>query len=111
MPNYFNFRKTFMNIYYQKINVVVYNLNLFFRINLINSELPICQRTCVDKSTFVEVNGVEPMTLCVQGRCSSQLSYTPNYVYNQCELNNRLIRSTDLVVPPRVELGTSTLSV
>ena len=47
MPNYFNFRKTFMNIYYQKINIVVYNLNLF-RINLINSELPICQRTCVE---------------------------------------------------------------
>jgi hypothetical protein len=26
---------------------------------------------------IVEVNGVEPMTPCVQGRCSSQLSYTP----------------------------------
>ena len=25
----------------------------------------------------VEVNGFEPMTPCVQGRCSSQLSYTP----------------------------------
>ena len=28
-------------------------------------------------SRSVEVNGFEPMTLCVQGRCSSQLSYTP----------------------------------
>ena len=27
---------------------------------------------------FVEVAGIEPVTLCVQGRCSSQLSYTPN---------------------------------
>ncbi len=26
---------------------------------------------------MVEVNGFEPMTPCVQGRCSSQLSYTP----------------------------------
>ncbi len=25
----------------------------------------------------VEVNGVEPMTPCLQSRCSSQLSYTP----------------------------------
>jgi hypothetical protein len=25
----------------------------------------------------VEVTGIEPATLCVQGRCSSQLSYTP----------------------------------
>ena len=27
---------------------------------------------------LVEVIGVEPMTLCLQSRCSSQLSYTPN---------------------------------
>jgi hypothetical protein len=26
----------------------------------------------------VEVNGFEPMTLCLQSRCSSQLSYTPD---------------------------------
>ena len=26
---------------------------------------------------MVEVNGFEPMTLCLQSRCSSQLSYTP----------------------------------
>ena len=26
---------------------------------------------------LVEVNGVEPMTPCLQSRCSSQLSYTP----------------------------------
>ena len=25
----------------------------------------------------VEVDGVEPTTLCLQSRCSSQLSYTP----------------------------------
>ena len=25
----------------------------------------------------VEVTGIEPATLCVQGRCSSQLSYIP----------------------------------
>ena len=29
----------------------------------------------------MEVNGFEPMTPCVQGRCSSQLSYTPNPVW------------------------------
>ena len=27
----------------------------------------------------MEVNGVEPLTLCLQSRCSSQLSYTPEY--------------------------------
>ena len=27
---------------------------------------------------LVEIIGVEPMTLCLQSRCSSQLSYTPN---------------------------------
>ena len=26
---------------------------------------------------FVEIVGVEPTTLCLQSRCSSQLSYTP----------------------------------
>ena len=31
------------------------------------------------KERLVEANGVEPMTLCVQGRCSSQLSYAPEY--------------------------------
>ena len=28
---------------------------------------------------FVEVEGFEPTTPCVQGKCSSQLSYTPKY--------------------------------
>ena len=27
---------------------------------------------------MVEMTGIEPATLCVQGRCSSQLSYIPN---------------------------------
>ena len=26
---------------------------------------------------FVEIDGFEPTTLCLQSRCSSQLSYTP----------------------------------
>ena len=30
------------------------------------------------KLRIVENNGFEPMTPCVQGRCSSQLSYAPN---------------------------------
>ena len=33
----------------------------------------------IKKNYLVEANGVEPMTLCVQGRCSSQLSYAPEY--------------------------------
>ena|GEM_PF-4693720 len=32
-------------------------------------------RNCLKSS--VEIVGVEPTTLCLQGRCSSQLSYTP----------------------------------
>ena len=30
---------------------------------------------------LVEATGVEPATLCVQGRCSSQLSYAPIIYY------------------------------
>ena len=47
----------------------------------------------------VEIVGVEPTTLCLQGRCSSQLSYTPE---------KKLIKP---VVPSRLELLTPTLSV
>jgi hypothetical protein len=36
--------------------------------------LPICQRTVSSARRCVENIGVEPMTPCVQGRCSSQLS-------------------------------------
>ena len=32
---------------------------------------------------MVEVKGVEPLTSCLQGRRSSQLSYTPIWI-NQC---------------------------
>ena len=42
-------------------------------IRLSNSESNILK-----KELFVEANGFEPMTPCVQGRCSSQLSYAPN---------------------------------
>ena len=31
---------------------------------------------------FVEIVGVEPTTLCLQSRCSSQLSYTPKISKN-----------------------------
>ena len=34
-------------------------------------------------SQLVEIKGVEPLTSCLQGRRSSQLSYTPIYK-NQC---------------------------
>jgi hypothetical protein len=36
--------------------------------------LTICQRTICINLQKVENNGFEPMTPCVQGRCSSQLS-------------------------------------
>ncbi len=51
---------------------------------------------------MVEVNGFEPMTPCVQGRCSSQLSYTPE---------SSEIHLINYVVPSRFELLTPTLSV
>jgi hypothetical protein len=35
------------------------------------------ERFFSDEEKKVEVNGVEPMTPCLQSRCSSQLSYTP----------------------------------
>ena len=34
----------------------------------------------------VEIVGVEPTTLCLQSRCSSQLSYTPEVVLSRLEL-------------------------
>ena len=49
---------------------------------------------------FVEIVGVEPTTLCLQSRCSSQLSYTPSKSSVK-----------ELVVPSRLELLTPTLSV
>ena len=30
---------------------------------------------------FVEIDGFEPTTLCLQSRCSSQLSYTPVFSF------------------------------
>ncbi len=36
---------------------------------------------------FVEIDGFEPTTLCLQSRCSSQLSYTPI-----CRFFERLLR-------------------
>ncbi len=33
------------------------------------------------KGIMVEIIGFEPMTPCLQGRCSSQLSYTPIYQF------------------------------
>src|SRR6185295_20107654 len=60
---------------------------------------------------WVEVNGVEPMTSCLQGRRSSQLSYTPisSLQFSVCKL---CIANCKLAVGPgRVELPTSTLSV
>ena len=56
---------------------------------------------------IVENNGVEPLTSCVQGRRSSQLSYTPNRV----SLLTFAIASVNDVVPSRFELLTPTLSV
>ena len=35
------------------------------------------QRNSKSVSKFVEIDGVEPTTLCLQSRCSSQLSYIP----------------------------------
>ena len=41
---------------------------------------------------LVEINGFEPLTPCLQGRCSSQLSYTP--------IPKTTIRSSVLPFPP-----------
>ena len=32
---------------------------------------------------FVEIDGFEPTTLCLQSRCSSQLSYTPVFILKE----------------------------
>jgi hypothetical protein len=64
----------------------------------------------------VEANGVEPMTPCVQGRCSSQLSYAPLltlvFLYVKFSSRSSLHYSNALNVGlPGLEPGTSTLSV
>ena len=43
------------------------------------------QKNC--DACFVEIDGFEPTTLCLQSRCSSQLSYTP-----VCRSFERLLR-------------------
>ncbi len=52
----------------------------------------------MESASFVEIDGVEPTTLCLQSRCSSQLSYIP-------------IFQSLVVVLSRLELLTPTLSV
>ena len=47
---------------------------------------------------LVEINGFEPLTPCLQGRCSSQLSYTPVVIFFKQGLFQKslsaLVRST-----------------
>ena len=45
---------------------------------------------------MVEINGFEPLTPCLQGRCSSQLSYTPVVFRSarSCQKSFRFVRST-----------------
>ena len=48
---------------------------------------------------MVEINGFEPLTPCLQGRCSSQLSYTPkthNLKFNQSNYADVMILQTPL---------------
>ena len=66
------------------------------------------------KELLVEVNGVEPMTPCLQSRCSSQLSYTPIDLVAVGSWQGLKIDpqpSTTFVDPTRFELVTPTLSV
>ena len=46
-------------------------------LSLFISKKNVIQKTGEPGNQLVEVNGVEPMTPCLQSRCSSQLSYTP----------------------------------
>ena len=46
-------------------------------------------------SSMVEIVGVEPTTLCLQSRCSSQLSYTPVFSFL---LSDNCVRL--LILPP-----------
>ena len=69
--------------------------------------------TDVKKCIIVEVNGFEPMTSCVQGRRSSQLSYTPLKLFWDTHTNWTKYFPVRIanVVPSRFELLTPTLSV
>ena len=63
----------------------------------------------------MENKGLEPLTLCVQGRCSKPTELIPRNAYPAVGLlRNHCLAPLALrkcVVPRRVELRTSTLSV
>ena len=45
---------------------------------------PYCEPSALSVKCLVELKGLEPLTPCVQGRCSSQLSYSPTYPPKSC---------------------------
>ena len=49
--------------------------------------------------SFVEVNGVEPMTPCLQSRCSSQLSYTPKFLRGELSAPCDAQKATEPISP------------
>ena len=60
---------------------------------------------------LVEVNGLEPMTSCVQSRRSPNLSYTPNAI-SDCGSQRTFIPKSEFIMVglDRFELSTSRLS-
>ena len=73
------------------VSIIIFGLIVFF----MNTSLPffnissIYFSMCFQTSSYllygvcmVEIKGVEPLTSCLQGRRSSQLSYIPMYDFN-----------------------------
>ena len=81
-----------------------------FRIDVFFLSWYLLSCTCflsIFKQLFVEIDGFEPTTLCLQSRCSSQLSYTPVFSFLFCDsgVGRRIVgRSFTPVnsLPPRL---------
>ena len=59
-----------MQLKMEQVDVKITNLQTFSQHHILRTQFANCQLII----GLVEDIGVEPMTLCVQGRCSSQLS-------------------------------------
>ncbi len=62
---------------WQRLRIMAAGVNADKVFTIRNKQKKQTHRNSESVSEFVEIDGVEPTTLCLQSRCSSQLSYIP----------------------------------
>ena len=62
---------------WQRLRIMAAVANVDKVLSSRNKQKKQTHRNSESVSEFVEIDGVEPTTLCLQSRCSSQLSYIP----------------------------------